>query len=70
MPVWLMAVLGLGIAAVVVIVFPLGPSEFLESGGAAMRLHTKEELCAVRAGSILKEATSSGSKPSCQWCCS
>jgi hypothetical protein len=35
-----------------------------------MRLHTKEELCLVPAWGTLKEATSSGSKPSCQWCCS
>ncbi len=42
----------------------------LESGGAAIRLHTEEELSSVRAWGTLKEATSSGSKPSCQWCCS
>ena len=42
----------------------------LESGCAAMRLHTKEELCWVRAWGILKEAPSSGSRPSKQWCCS
>src|SRR5712691_5975167 len=57
------------LAFALTLTFLLTPAvNLLESGGAAMRLHTKEELCFLGRWGILEEATSSGSRPSMQWC--